>query len=347
MPQFKDFLLTTYLSAMYTVKNFSITPHKAVVYSQLFTNDGSLFRGRKSKMPISNKQNGIISDRASKNLKEKINWMVFKSKKQKVTYPNGTISENFRISFITLTLPSKQVHSDIEIKKLLNTFLTHMREKYKMVDYVWKAELQRNDNIHFHITTNVFIQHQVIRQIWNRYLENYGYISAYRKKFCKMSYGEYKKIRLRNASLTGATISEESIVKSFNDGRKNNWRNPNSTDVKTVFKVDSLSAYLAKYLSKKLKKSEVSPKTQKRLKNFGNIWACSRSLSRLKKYSDVLCSKWENFLYSLSKIPSVTVRFFDYCEVFYFDIQKIPKNLKLPLERFLNHYIDKALASPL
>lgn len=328
---------------MYSVRNFSVNPNKVVVYSSVYNDDGSLYRGRKSIMPKNNNANGIISNRASERLKEKINWLVFKSKKQKVTYPNGVVSSNFRISFITLTLPTVQKHTDLEIKKVLNTFLTKLRQDYNMVDYVWKAELQRNDNIHFHITTNIYISHQVVRSIWNRYIEKLGYISAYKRKFSRMSYGEYRKLRYRNASLTGASISEEKIQKAYNDGAKNLWSNPNSTDVKTVFRVESLSAYLAKYLSKKLKKSSLSGKTKKRLKNFGNIWGCSYSLSRLKKYSDVLCTKWENFLYALSKVQGVFVRFFDYCEVFYFDIQKIPKNLKLPLTAFLNRYVASVI----
>lgn len=331
---------------MYSVRNFSVTPNKVVVYSRLYTNDGTVYRGRSSKMPISNKQNGVVSNRASERLKEKINWLVFKSKKQKVTYPNGVVSSNFRISFITLTLPTVQKHTDLEIKKVLNTFLTKLRQDYNMVDYVWKAELQRNDNIHFHITTNIYISHQVVRSIWNRYIEKLGYISTYKRKFSRMSFGEYRKLRLRNASLTGASISEEKIEKAYNDGVRNLWSSPNSTDVKTVFKVESLSAYLAKYLSKKLKKSSLSEKTKKRLKNFGNIWGCSYSLSRLKKYSDVLCSRWESFLYALSKVDGVFVRFYDYCECFYFNIEKIPKNLKKPLERFLNRYVATSLASP-
>ena len=330
---------------MYSVKNFSVTPNKVVVYSSIFENDGTPYRGKKSIMPKHNNANGVISDRASERLKEKINWLVFKSKKQKVTYPDGTMSTNFRISFITLTLPTVQKHSDQEIKRVLNTFLTKLRQDYNMIDYVWKAELQRNDNIHFHITTNVYISHQVVRSIWNRYIEKLGYVSDYKRKFLKMSFGEYRKLRLRNASLTGASISEERILKAYNDGQKNMWSNPNSTDVKAVFRVNSLSAYLAKYLSKKIKKSSLSAKAKARLKSFGNIWGCSYSLSRLKKYRDVLCSRWENFLYALSNVNGVLLRFYDYCECFYFDIEKIPKNLQNPLKVFLNRYITSVSLS--
>src|SRR5690606_39568338 len=63
----------------------------------------------------------------------------------------------FRLSFITLTLPSPQGSiSDKEIKRgPLRMFIQKMGRRYGMYNYVWKAEKQKNGNIHFHITTDV------------------------------------------------------------------------------------------------------------------------------------------------------------------------------------------------
>lgn len=298
------------------------------------------FRGVGSTLPTENKQKGKISNRSARRLKDKVNWLVFKSKNKKVKYPNGTISENFRISFITLTLPSQQRHSDIEIKRIFNNFLTTLRKRYGMNDYVWKAELQKNQNIHFHLTTNIFIHHSTIRTLWNNCINRLGYISEYQSHFDKMTFEEYKTLRLENAKKSNNNIGEEGIIKAYNDGKKNNWSNPNSTDVKTVFKVNNLAAYLAKYLSKKTAKNADDEAMQKRIKDFGgNIWYCSRSLSKLSSYKTVLCNQYHSFLKKLIEQKSTIIKNYDYCTVLYFDLSKIPKALATPLSRLLFQYI--------
>lgn len=331
--------------SVFAVEHCSFTPSKAVIYNKLYTYSPDMgvlpFRGVSSDMPKSNAQNGNISDRAARRLKDKVNWLVFKSKNQRVKYPNGTISENFRISFITLTLPAQQVHTDLEIKRIFNNFLTTLRKKYNMVDYVWKAELQKNQNIHFHLTTNIFLHHATIRTLWNNAINRLGYISKYQSYFSRLSFEEYKSLRLEDAKKLNKTISEEDIIKAYNDGNKNKWSNPNSTDVKTVFRVENLAAYLAKYLSKKTAEIAEDKKMQKRVKKFGgNIWYCSRSLSRLSSYKTIVCNQYHSFLVKLMKLKNILVKTFDYCTVIYFDLSKIPKEIAAPLERLLFQYIS-------
>lgn len=331
------------------VEHCSFTPSKVVVYNKLYVNDyddGLIpYRGVSSGLPVDNSQKGRISDRSARRLKDKVNWLVFKSKNQKVKYPNGTISENFRISFITLTLPARQVHTDLEIKRVFNNFLTTLRKRYGMNDYVWKGELQKNQNIHFHLTTNIFLHHATIRTLWNNAINRLGYVSEYQSHFKKMSFEEYRSLRLANAKKSNSTISVESIIKSYNDGKKNNWSNPNSTDVKTVFKVNNLAAYLAKYLSKKTAKNADDEAMQKRIKDFGgNIWYCSRSLSKLSSYKTVLCNQYHSFLKKLIEQKSTIIKYYDYCTVLYFDLSKIPKALAAPLERLLFQYISVSIS---
>ncbi len=84
----------------------------------------------------------------------------------------------FKINFCTLTLPSKQIHGDREIvKKILEPFLRIMRDRYSMGEYIWKAEVQDNDNLHFHLTTNIFIHYRKLRYEWNKCCEKLGYVT--------------------------------------------------------------------------------------------------------------------------------------------------------------------------
>jgi len=120
----------------------------------------------------------------------------------------------YRIGFVTLTLPATQRHSDEDIKQIcLGDFLTKLRNNHQCINYIWKAESQKNGNIHFHITVDKYIHYSVIRKYWLASLEKLGYITAY------------------------------AITK------KNYY--PPCSEIKSVRSVKNIGAYLAKYISKK------------------------------------------------------------------------------------------------
>ena len=120
----------------------------------------------------------------------------------------------FKLNFITLTLSATQTHSDSEIKKkLLEPFIKYMKRNHSMNSYVWKAEVQDNGNIHFHITTNVFIHHMTLRNAWNGYQKNLGYLQKYE-----------------------TTHKHDS---------------PNSTDIHSVRNIKNVGGYIASYVNKK------------------------------------------------------------------------------------------------
>lgn len=80
------------------------------------------------------------------------------------------------ISFVTLTLPSTQQEADKANKRnLLNNFLVQARQKWNIVNYIWKAEKQKNGNIHYHILFDKFVQKEEIRSTWESILETNQY----------------------------------------------------------------------------------------------------------------------------------------------------------------------------
>lgn len=119
-----------------------------------------------------------LSDKSRRRLKNNIDWLTFVAKEKVIYDKKGIRIMSFKLAFITLTLPSKQIHSDRVIKsKLLQPFLRILRNKYGVVNYVWKAEVQDNDNIHFHVTVDNYIHHSNIRGTWNTICETLGYVS--------------------------------------------------------------------------------------------------------------------------------------------------------------------------
>lgn len=135
------------------------------------------------KMPASNKSKGVLSRKSQMRIINGINFMFYFSKLKRIPATTKQSSFNYRMGMITLTLSSKQIHSDAWVKKeLLEPFLRILRTQFKVIDYQWKGETQSNGNIHFHINITEYIWKGDIAQIWNTLQEKYGYISRGKSK---------------------------------------------------------------------------------------------------------------------------------------------------------------------
>ncbi|WP_422091312.1 rolling circle replication-associated protein [Tenacibaculum ovolyticum] len=86
------------------------------------------------------------------------------------------------LAFVTLTLPSKQVHSDTVIRKCLVRYIENLQKTYGVKHYVWKAEPQKNGNIHFHLMVDRYLHYTVHRKLWNKQIDKLGYLDAYCEK---------------------------------------------------------------------------------------------------------------------------------------------------------------------
>ncbi len=181
----------------------------------------------------------------------------------------------YKLTFITLTLSAKQTHTDEEIKsKLLNQFLTVARKNWQMHYYIWKAEKQENGNIHFHILTNIYIKHSDLRTTWNgiQNKRGFNYVDRYSQKMQN---------HFKNGFLMfpNDTRSKEKQYKAYLLNRANNWTNPNSTDIHALYKVKNVAAYMAKYMTKGVTKTE---RTTRMNELYEQIEANTKSISDLE-----------------------------------------------------------------
>jgi hypothetical protein len=161
----------------------------------------------------SNDTEGMISKKAAKRIERAVTWMLFYAKRKYIFDVELQKRFSFLINFITLSLPSAQIHSDDEIKKVcLESFLDKCRKYINLKNYVWKAEAQLNGNIHFHIVTDTYIRYDKIQEWWNDSVNLLGYVDRFEKKV--------------------------------------GHRHPNSTDVHSVKHVKKVASYIAKYMSK-------------------------------------------------------------------------------------------------
>jgi hypothetical protein len=283
-------------------------------------------------LPTENKSHGLLSVKANKRVRLAIDWLIYLSKEKKSPVTKKAGEFNFQLNFITLTLCSKQKHSDSEIKsKLLNQFLTELRQKYNAKNYMWRAESQANGNIHFHVVSDVFVPWRALRTDWNRIQEKLGYCTSYTARTNKVD--------------------------------------PNSTDVHAIKAVRNLSAYLAKYCSKNSKgyvvmctKAQAQPfappswltykfkPLQKKAKFYrqihGKLWGLSQTLSKLNSAKREVTGIIQQEIEWLQNKFKNKVKYFDFSATYTFSAGELIKKKCFALADSLRDHYNSVINPP-
>lgn len=179
--------------------------------------ESSSFRDNVEKLQKREKYTGDMTKGSRKRLSKAVSLLVTSTPKRWV-YNKVTEQYNqFHLSFTTLTIPESEMSKDAKKchKNLLEPMLRILRRKYGMRSYVWKCELQENGSIHYHLTSDVFLHHKLLRDEWNGLLLAKGYLKRFISK-----YGH---------------------------------SNPNSTDIHSTRDIRNMEAYIIKYVSKSMK----------------------------------------------------------------------------------------------
>ena len=158
---------------------------------------------------------GEVSKLSKKNISRAINLLLQCSPTVYYTNPLTNRRNHHRLTFLTLTFScSKIVSLREEYKKSLLPLLRWLKEVKKVENYVWKAEYQKRGQLHYHITTNKFIEWTELRNKWNYIQKQNGYLQEYFEK--------------------------------------NKHYDVNSTDVHAVYKIKDIESYLIKYMNKEV-----------------------------------------------------------------------------------------------
>ena len=311
----------------------SITPRRVVnpdddFLKSLWTNKNSLMNLRVKGNPF------IISDTGKRRMRDRINSMYLLAVPRTVKSLSGKLIYNFRCSFVTLTLPSVQQHTDKEIKELaLNQLLVELRKHYGLNNYVWKAELQKNENIHFHLITDIFIQYQALRKRWNRILEKLGYIKPYTLRMSSMSFEEY----FENGKKYNPKLRRTTALDRYKKGMKENWRNPNTVDTRAVKTTRDVAVYMTKYMTKQPTELADDESLLERGSEFGRAWFCSRSLSRLQTYHRMSLSQAQELIDFVYKGENTKEFIGDFFRVIYFRISELGNQFEAWLRGWFLH----------
>ena len=277
-----------------------------------------------------------ISAQSRKNIIEKIVWLNQFAKPRTIRTYSGKLIYNFRTSFITLTLPATQKHCTAEIsKECFERFLTTLRNRLGMQNYVWKLEFQGNGNVHYHLITDTYVDYFFALKHWNNIIEKLGYISAYQSKMQGLSFADYRAQYSNNGEVDIKTLAAR-----YEAGRRTKWREPNSVDVKVVRTDGNLRYYLAKYFAKE-KRAGSGNALDNEDNSFGlRLAFWSRSLSRVSAVS--MPEAFYNFDFEVffGDCKEVLIRIYDYCRVAYFNIRKLCNERKRELYLLFNQFRD-------
>lgn len=159
--------------------------NKIVVYRSYRNCNISLHQEEQAKVNFEKKEyNGYLS-RATKSYITKIldNWfLTVRHFNMHMALPAKQRQK--QMVFFTLTLPAKQIHTDNEIKrKVLNKFIIICQRKGLFNQWFWRAEKQKNGNIHFHFLIDSYFDKKQLQTVWNSCLEPLGYINEFEKKY--------------------------------------------------------------------------------------------------------------------------------------------------------------------
>jgi hypothetical protein len=156
---------------------------------------------------------GEISKSSRKNISRAINLLVQSSPLKWYINPITKKRNHHRLTFLTLTIPSEpKIKLNESYSEFLKKLLRWLVESKKVKNYVWKAEYQKNGQLHYHITTNEFVRYDELKSKWNSILRN-------NEKF-----GEFY--------------------------REKNKLEFNNTDIHAVYKIQDIESYLIKYMNK-------------------------------------------------------------------------------------------------
>lgn len=225
-----------------------------------------------------NSHHGKISPTALRKITKAIDYALYLATPKKLPATLHGKHFTFRLNFITLDLSSEQIHSDNEIKRLIfQPMLNCLRQKWKVINYIWRAEKQANGNIHFHVITDKFIPWLHLRNDWNKFQQNLGYVTRYR-----LNQLEFHKSGFKFRPELSVNWPYQAQIKAFKQGMANNWDSPNSTDVHSLKNVSNIKQYFVKYFTKSTQSDHERPTDKKQFSNLeGRLWGCSERLSNI------------------------------------------------------------------
>lgn len=319
----------------------SIYPSKLVIYNDILKWDNIReCEVKGAKIVRSNKierafHNFKLSQASRQKIIKKINWLFHNAKSKSIRTYSGKEIYNFKVNFMTFTLPSEQIHPTSVInKECFERLLNELRNRAKMNNYVWRLEFQKNGNVHYHLVTDTYIDYFFALKIWNRIINYLGYVDRFAEKMKNVTFAEY--------CSTSKEKDFDKLKKRYLKGRAENWKNPNSVDCKSANSQNNISFYISKYFGKKSDHKTDCNNLDNEENSFGlRLWFASRSLSKLDAIKDFVESAEIHFANLVMSASTTKKIVYDYCTVFYYNFKDLGRYAKSCLGALFRDYVKE------
>jgi hypothetical protein len=280
--------------------------------------------------------NGIVSKNAHRKISKALDYLLLMASPQTGYIHKSGKKYAFRIAFVTFVLPSKQIHSDNEIKRTLwNSMLIELTKYHNVKNYLWRAEKQKNGNIHFHLIIDKFIKYDELRKRWNRITNKLGYVDRYREN---QKEWHKKGFRVRENLLKN--WPEDKQRKAYQEGVKSDWSSPNSTDIHSVKFISNLKNYVQKYMTKnELTNNLHDIKSNDNMQQTGRIWGCNESLSGIEGARLDVDNEIKAALEIVVKKTGCRIFADTYFSVYYIDMRQLAENSPDLLFKYFSEYL--------
>lgn len=143
---------------------------------------GSRERKKTNPNPQNKKYTGKMTYSGKKTIEKRLTaWFNSIDTYNYLNYNSRKVRKHLPI-MITLTLSQFQTTDDKYIKRnMLQVFIKDLQYNFNVKYYFWKAEKQKNGNLHFHLLIDRFIPMRHIQKSWNRIQKKQGYLNNYYK----------------------------------------------------------------------------------------------------------------------------------------------------------------------
>lgn len=273
---------------------------------------------------------GGMSDGAKKRLARAITVMSQAIKPGWVTNPATGKMFYHQFSFITLTVSSpKNITARQGYDLLLAPMLDWLRKTKNVKTYIWKAELQKRGQLHYHITSPALIHYKEIRDKWNYLQREAGLLDEYAQE-----HGHY---------------------------------DAPSTDIAETRQVRNIDRYLIKELSKSLSaiqvaaikearekvkaggltaqeaQEEIQRIAAEKIRTVGKIWDCSTDLSGVNYFATYLTQNHESMIDCWIEQGVARKKIGDFHYIIYCDNVDPPDLLNLKEFTSFNNYLSRII----
>lgn len=119
---------------------------------------------------------GTFTRSARKRMLCALDCLILLSPARKIYNPIAQKTHTFQMSFITLTYSCADIVDYKDSMRHLEQFLKWLTRTAGARLYVWRLEIQKRGQIHFHIVTEAFIRYDAIRDKWNSIQQKAGLI---------------------------------------------------------------------------------------------------------------------------------------------------------------------------